>query len=175
MKKQIFLFLVLFTVAICMTTCQPAFAQSGSEIQNQTSEPIIPRRSFRIVFEGTFQSKRSENYNQQGIIPGDYINTSPGNYFPRNDSMLSTNPFSQDYSLSPSYGYGSMSGLKNILLGFDANFVRSNGRHFVVSSRTSFTSYSDKNPSTKETWLKLHTEGKKPSSLVVNFTIRIIR
>jgi hypothetical protein len=173
MKKQIFLFLVLSVLTICVSTCQPAFAQSTPEIESQVTEPVTPRRSFRIVFEGTFQGKRSQNYNQQTIIPGDYINTQSGSIFSDN-TLLSTNPFS-NYNLSPAYNYGLVAGSKNIMFGFDANFLKSTGRRFVVSSRTSFTSSPDSNFSSKETWLKLHTEGKKQSSLVLDFTIKIIR
>lgn len=175
MIKKIFLFLVLPIVSLSINTCQPVFAQSSTEFENIQSESIITKPRFRIVFEGTFQ--KSRNYGTQGMNTGDYMNNSIQSPF-----SSTTNPFLQNQSFSTDYGflnyqnnYGSNSSYKSILIGFDTDITRNNGRRFVFSTRSRFVSNLEPNSTSKETWLKFHTEGKKQSSLVVDFNIRIIR
>ena len=128
---------------------QNALAQTNSTMggvpmEEMPMQPMPTGRSLRIVFEGTFYRNKTPNMSQF------------------------------DYPVSLFATYGTLFPRSNqITVGFDATNTLSSGRRFVVSTRTSFSSGGDFG-NRKETWLKLHTSAEKQSSVVVDFSIRVI-
>jgi hypothetical protein len=177
MNKSIGFFLALSIFYIWVTGDAAAQAQTNTVNEEVPIQTTPPRRSLRIIFEGTFQSGRNKNFQEQGMIfptiyPSDQDESSLSN---STDPLLSTNPFFTNQRLPQYYNnYGASSGYKDMIIGFDSNFTQRSGRRFTVSARTRFIKYTEPNYTTRETWVKLHTEGKKQSSIVVDFAIKIV-
>lgn len=135
----------------------------GQILTNTTMEPTASAPKLRIVFEGVFTKSRSTNSNPYYFGSDNFGNYQ--NISPYSSTIMQTTGFGD-------FGYNNFPGSR-ISFGFDTNFQNRSGRKFVISTRTSFMTSKEVNYKSKESWLTLHSEGYKPSSVVFDVSIKV--